>query len=655
MTYLNFDKTKLVNLSFSLDRELLRSNRRGAYSSTSIIRSNTRKYHGLLVTPQPAIDNELHVLLSTLDPTIIQHDASFNLGIHRYPGGIYSPKGHKYVRELSVDPIPFIIFRVGGVVLKVETLFSSDSDRILMKYTLVDCHSETKLQLRPYLAFRSRHELSKANEFANTKFEKADNGVSFRMYQGYTPLFLQYNKEGEYIHSPNWYYNIEYFQEELRGYEFQEDLLVPGYFEFDMKKGESIIIAAGTEEVETSTLAKSFSQELKKRISRDNYKNCLLSSAEQFFVNRNGKTDILAGYHWFGRYGRDTMISLPGLTLVRGNEKLFNSVLDTISAEMSGPLFPNVGYRHNAAYNTIDASLWFFWTLQQLIKYSSTNEKVWKKWGEKMKMILRGYRAGTQYNIKMDDNGLVSGGEKGVALTWMDAISAGRPVTPRSGYPVEVNALAYNAIMFTLELAKQFNDHSFVAEFQPIADSFPTAFLQKFWNDQYQYLADYVEFEYRDWAIRPNMLLAVSLPYSPIEKRYQKAILEIIERELLTPRGLRSLSPNHGDYVGIYQGNQAERDRSYHQGTVWPWMMGLFVEAYLKVYGLSGVRKMEWHLEKFEEVMTEQGLGTISEIYEGDPPHQAGGAISQAWNVAEILRALDVLDKFKNQERKGEK
>lgn len=651
MAYLNFNKIKLVNLSYSLERELLRSNRRGAYSSTTLVRSNTRKYHGLLVTPQPAIDNELHVLLSTLDPTIIQQGTAFNLGLHRYPGGVYSPKGHKYVRTYDMEPIPSIQYQVGGVTLKVETLFSSIDDCILMKYTLLDCHSDTVLQLKPYLAFRSRHLLSKANEFANTKFETVNNGVSFKLYQGYTPLFIQANKKIDYVHSPNWYKNIEYFEEQQRGYDYQEDLMVPGYFELPLKKGESVIVAAGTNEVKPDLLTKIFNAEFKKRVPRNNFKNTLINSAEQFVVKRDGRTEIMAGYHWYRRWGRDTFISLPGLTLANGKIKDCKAVIDTIISDSSGPLFPNMGYKNSTAFNSIDAPLWFFWTLQHYAAYTS-NKEVWNDYGFKMKMILRGYKAGTLFNIKMDDDGLVYGGENGMSLTWMDAISAGKSVTPRIGYDVEVNALAYNAIMFTLQLARENGDNDFVEEFQNIADNFPAKFLDKFWNDKYGYLADYVNGDYKDWSIRPNMLLAVSLPFSPLEKVYMKSVLEMVEKELLTTRGLRTLSPNHSDYEGVYFGDPNTRDTQYHQGTVWPWLMGAFADAFIKVYGKSRIKKLGWYIERFEEVITEHGVGSISEIYDGNPPHHPRGAISHATSVGEILRAIKLIDDFENNERR---
>jgi len=647
MSYFNFDKSKLINLEYSLDRELLRSNRRGAYSSSTIIRSNTRKYHGLLVAPQPAIDNELHVLLSSLDITITQHNESFNLGVHRYPGGVYNPRGHKYVREVNMEPIPSIIYRVGGVVLQAETLLSSETDRSLIKYTLLDCNSATTIKIKPYLAFRSRHSLSKANEFVNTKFENIEKGVSFKLYQGYTNLFLQSNKKMEYVHSPNWYYNIEYFEEQQRGYEYQEDLMVPGFFEFPLKKGESIIISAGTSEAKASTLTRSFNQELKKRIPRNSFKNNLLNSAQQFIAKRDGRTEVTAGFPWFRRWGRDTFVALPGLVMVQGDKKVAKEVIDTILSDLSGPLFPNMGYKNAAAYNSIDTPLWFFWTLQQYSNYFDNKTEVWKNYGSKMKMILRGYRTGTLFNIKMEDNGLVYGGEQGKALTWMDAISAGKAVTPRIGYNVEVNALAYNAIMFSLELARENKDQAFINEFQTIANNFPKVFMDTFWNDDYGYLADYVNGDYKDWSIRPNMLLAISLPYSPLKKQYMKSILEIVKSELLTVRGLRSLSPNHSDYEGVYFGDQNKRDSQYHQGTVWPWLIGSFVESYLRVKGKSGIRKMEWYIEQFEDVMSEHGVGSISEIYDGNPPHLPRGTISQAWSVAELLRAMDVVEKYK--------
>lgn len=645
MSYLEFDKKELVNLSCSLSKELLRSNRRGAYSSTTLLRCNTRKYHGLLVVPQPMIDNELHVLLSSLDITVIQNDAEFNLGVHQYPGGIFQPKGHKYLRDLQSDPIPVMRYRVGGVILAVEHLFSSVSDRIFMRYTLEDCHSQTSLRFKPFMAFRNRHKLSKANEYVDRKYTTIENGASFRMYQGYTPVNMQFNKKNvSYIHQPDWYYNVEYKEELERGYEGHEDLYVPGYFELELKKGESVILAAGTEEIKPSGISKRFQSELNNRIPRDSFKNTLRNSAEQFIQKRDGRTEVVAGFPWFGRWGRDTFIALPGLTLSMGQPELCKDVLDTLSKELKGPLFPNIGTYNDSAYNSIDAPMWYFWSIQQYVEATGKSKQAWKDYGSKMKMILNGFHQGTEYNIGVTDSGLVKGGVVGKALTWMDALSNGKAVTPRIGSPVEINVLWYNAMMFTLELAEQNGDSSFVAEWKPRAEAFPEVFQNEFWSEERGWLADYIDGDYKDFSVRPNMIIAASLPYSPITELMQQAVVHRVEKELLTIRGLRTLSPNHPDYEGRYFGDQPTRDKQYHQGTVWPWMFGHFAEAYLKLYGASGYRKMEWHIEQFEDAVQEHGVGSISEIYDGDPPHHPRGAISQAWSVSEVLRVMKMLE-----------
>ncbi len=650
MNYLEFDKNKLVNLSFSLTHELLRSNRSGSFASTTLVFCNTRKYHGLLITPQPLIDDEMHVLVSSIDPTIIQHDTEFHLGIHRYPGGIYSPKGHKYIRDFKIDSIPKTTFRVGGVLFTRESIFVENSDRILIKYTVEECHSPTTIRLQPFLAFRQRHKLSKANNFVDKTFKKSKNGVNFKMYQGYTPVHFQFSKEVEYIHTPAWYYNVEYLEELNRGYEYLEDLYVPGYFEFTLKKGESIILSAGTQEVNPKGLKRQFTTEKKRRIYRDSFKNSLINAAEQFIQKRDGRTEIVAGFPWFGVWGRDTFISLPGLTLSTGKPNLFKAVLDTMSKRLNGPLFPNLGSDDNASYNSIDAPLWYFWAIQQYVYKTGKYKEAWKDYGKKMQGILEGYRKGTEFNIKMNDNGLISGGVDGKALTWMDAIAEGKPVTQRKGMPVEINVLWYNAIMFYVELVKKSGAKISIDEWKSVADIIPKAFMETFWDDDKGYLADYVDGDYKNWDIRPNMIFAASLPYSPVTDKIKSLIRKKVKVELLTTRGLRTLSPKNPNYKGEYYGNQTKRDKAYHQGTVWPWLFGHYAEAYLKERGKKGIIKIEWYLEQFEKTLVEHGIGTISEIFDGNPPHTPRGAISQAWSVAEILRVMDIIQDIKDRE-----
>ena len=646
MSYIQFDKAQLVNLEYCLARELLRANRAGSYASTTIINCNTRKYHGLLITPQPGIDNENHVLLSSVDETVIQREAEFNLGIHKYPGGVYNPKGHKYLKEFTTEPIPRLSYRVGGVILSKEMIFTSREDRIIIKYTLEEAHSPTRIRLRPYLAFRNIHKLSRENIFADKKYEPVAKGIKVRMYHGYTELFMQLSKQNEYTHVPEWYYNIEYHEEMLRGYDYQEDLYVPGFFEFEIAKGESVYFVAGTKEINPSFIPTAYKSEIKQRIPRNTCQNCLINAAQQFFVKKGDKTEIIAGFPWFGRWGRDTFISLPGLTLTTGDFKTCKDVIDTMVSELNGPLFPNIGSGNNSAYNSVDTSLWFFWTLQQYAEFTGGKQSVWKDYGKKMKMILEGYRNGTLFNIHMVENGLIFAGEPGKALTWMDAIVEGKPVTPRIGFPVEVNALWYNAVMFSLEVARMAKDKDFVDQWEPIAERIPDSFVNTFWNSEKGYLADYVNGNYKDWSVRPNMIFAASLPHSPVDETIRNSVVNRVRKELLTPFGLRSLSPMNPAYKSVYEGNQAKRDLAYHQGTVWPWLLGHFVEAYLKLREKGGVPFIKTILKGFEGEMTEYGIGTIPELFDGDPPHKPKGAISQAWSVAELLRIDWLIKKY---------
>ena len=644
MSYINFDKSQLVNLEYSLNRELLRSNRAGSYANTTIINCNTRKYHGLLITAQPGIDNENHILLSSLDETVIQMESEFNLGIHKYPGGKYNPKGHKYIRDFVTEPYPKMTYRVGGVILTKEMVFTTREDRMIIKYTLVEAHSPTKLRLTPFLAFRNIHALTKENISADKKYEKVPQGIKVRMYQGYTDLFMQISKPNEYVHVPDWYYNIEYQEEMERGFEYQEDLYVPGFFEFEIKKGESVFFAAGTKELNTASMKRTFDAELEKRIPRNNFANCLTNAAQQFIVRKEMGTEVIAGFPWFGRCGRSTFISLPGLTLVNGDYSTCKSIIDTMLTELKGPLFPNFGSGTSTTYNSADGSLWFFWALQQYALFTGEQKEIWAEYGKKMKLILDGYRNCTEFNIHMDSDGLIYAGVHGIALTWMDAIAHGKPVTPRIGKTVEVNALWYNAIRFSMEMAELAGDKDFCKEWEDLSCKIPGSFLEAFWSPEKRYLADYIDGEYKDWTVRPNMVIATSLPFSPVREEIRKEVLSRVRQELLTTRGLRTLTPKSPVYKGSYYGDPDTRDSAYHQGTVTPWLLGHFVEGYLRIHGKSGMSLVKSLYEGFEPVMTEHGIGTISELYDGDPPHTGRGAISQAWSVAELLR-IDYLIK----------
>lgn len=638
MSYIHFDKTQLINLNYSLEKEIIRSNRSGCYTSTTIIGCNTRKYHGLLVAPQPKIDGQLHVLLSNVHESIVQKDAVFNLGINKYPGN-YFPRGHKYLEDFDSEPIPKLTYRVGGVLFEKELILDSTTDRVMVKYTLKDALIPTKLRISPFLAFRGYHGLSKANTFVNKKIKKIKSGVQFRLYESYDPLSLQVSKENQFIPAPDWFYNIEYIREIERGYDYQEDLYVPGYFEINLEKGESVILSAGLKEADPEKLTEAFEKEISRRIPRDNFENCLKNSAGQFISRRGGETRVIAGYPWFGWWGRDTFISLPGLTLTMGDTETFLAVMDSMSKDLKGALFPNVGSGVMTNMNSIDAPLWYFWALQQYVKFTDDKETILTKYKDKCKGIIDGFIEGTAFNIKVLENGLLCGGEKGLALTWMDAVTKDGPVTPRMGCAVEINALWYNALRFYHELTGD-------EQILQLSEKTSASFVETFWDDKKGYLADVVHEGKKDWSIRPNMVFSTSLPYSPLSNDQKDHVLDMVKVNLFTHRGLRTLAPSDPMYKGYYQGDQYERDNAYHQGTAWPWLLGHFAEGYLKLHGVSGKKLVENMISSFDGVMTQYGIGTVAEIYDGDPPHRPKGAISQAWSVGELLRMKYLVNKL---------
>lgn len=645
MSYIQFDKNQLINLEYSLDKEIIRSNRAGSYASVTIIGCNTRKYHGLLVSPLDRFGGEKHVLLSSLDVTIIEKDKEFNLGVRKYEGDNIVPKGHKYVRDFEAETIARTTYRVGSIVLIKESLLVEREQQILLKYTLVESQGSIRIRFKPFLAFRNAHTLSKSNLYANTKVRKVTNGVVSRMYDGYPELYMQFSKKPEYVHVPDWYYNVEYMKEMERGYAYKEDLFVPGYFELPLKPGESIIFSASTREAATASLKRKYTNELSKRIPRTSFYHCLVNSAQQFIVRKDRKTEIIAGFPWFGTWGRDTFIALPGLTIAIRDRDSFLAVLDTMVRKLKNGLFPNMGNDDDPAYNSVDAPLWFIWALQQFQIYDPEFD-IWTRYGKHIRHILTHFREGTLYNIHMQEDGLIYAGIEFKALTWMDAVVYDTPVTQRDGNPVEVSALWYNAIRFALELAEASGDNRFVNQWKDVPGWIEKSFVPTFWYKEGGYLADCVKDGRQDISVRPNQVIAAAMKYSPLDMEMKKSILDVAEKELLTTRGLRTLSPKNPAYKGVYAGNQESRDEAYHQGTVWPWLLEHFCEAYLEIHkhcGLSLVKKLYYG---FEEEMNKNGIGSISEVYDGDPPHAGKGAISQAWSVAALLRIRRMIKNY---------
>ena len=646
MGYLRFEKALMTNLEESLSRELLRTNRSGAYSCSTIVDCNTRKYHGLLVVPVPELDDENHVLLSSLDTTVIQHGAEFNLGLHKYNGENFNPKGHKYIREFDCDKVPTTLYRVGGVLLKKEVVFQHYEDRILIRYTLVDAHSETKLRFKPFLAFRSVRQFTHENSVASRDYSNVENGISTCMYAGYPDLYMQFSKGNTFVFQPDWYRNVEYPKEQERGYASNEDLYVPGYFEMDIKKGESVVFAASTSASNTGELQQLFDKEVSERSPRDNFFHCLVNAAHQFH-NRASNDDryILAGYPWFKSRARDTFIALPGLTLSIEEQDYFELVMKTaergLREFMEGKPLSVMIYEIEQP----DVLLWAVWAIQQYEKHVGS-EKCFQMYGALLKDIVYYIIDGKHPNLILKENGLLYSNGREKAVTWMNSTVNGRPVVPRTGYIVEFNALWYNALCFCSSVATTGGDLEAASRLEKMSELCMHSFVSTFFNE-HGYLFDYVDGDNVDWSVRPNMIFAVALEYSPLDKAQKKSVLDMCTRELLTQKGLRSLSPKSGGYNPMYVGPQTQRDHAYHQGTAWPWLGGFYMEACLRLYKRTRLSFIERQMVGYEDEMTRHCVGTIPELFDGNPPFNGRGAISFAINVAEILRTLEFLEKYK--------
>ena len=647
MSYLRFEKALMTNLQDSLPKELLRTNRSGAYSCSTIVDCNTRKYHGLLVVPIPEIDDDNHVLLSSLDVTVVQHGAEFNLGLHKYQGNNFSPMGHKYIREFDCDKVPTTIYRVGGVLLKKEVVFQHYEDRILIRYTLVDAHSATTLRFRPFLAFRSVRQFTHENTVASRDFYPVDNGIKTCMYEGYPDLYMQFSKKNEFIFHPDWYRGVEYPKEQERGYASTEDLYVPGYFEMPIKKGESIVFSAAISSIKPSALKKPFDEEVAERSPRDNFFHCLVNAAHQFHIRKkNDDRYLLAGYPWFKCRARDTFISLPGLTLSIEEQDYFELVMKTaergIREFMAGK--PLTGLM--TEIEQPDVLLWAIWAIQQYAKEASL-EKCNEMYGKLVADIVKFIEANKHNNLELRENGLLYSEGKKKAVTWMNSTANGRPVVPRTGYIVEFNALWYNALCFAASLSELSGNNAQVDHLNKLAEKVKTSFVEVFLNE-HGYLFDYVDDkDPRDWSVRPNMIFAAAFDYSPLDQAQKKGVVDICTRELLTPKGLRSLSPKSGGYNPMYVGPQAQRDYAYHQGTAWPWLGGFYMEASLKLYKRTRLSFIERQMVGYEDEMSYHCLGTIPELFDGNPPFHGRGGISFAMNVGEVLRTLELLEKYK--------
>lgn len=699
-TIITFNKDICYDLSRGAEKEWLETNGIGGYASSTIIGANTRRYHGLLMAAtRPPLGRTL--LLSKLEESLSIGEKQFPLSTNFYPNAIH-PEGYKNLIQFSLNPFPTFDYSVNGVDIKkiVFMVYGENTTVILYHVGATRRVAPTMfLKVRIMITFRDYHWLTCENPFLKTNYTILSHGIRLQPYEQLPPLYL-FHKAQSIDTTQFWYKNMEYPKEIERGMESHEDHFSPFALHFDLNKGVDFSIIASTNEHERLDVLKLFNKEINRRegiykrkyhdnlitnfliplnsplekgdieyssfseketsriCEKDEIKEAkditkgnltksiesLLAVSDSFIVKREGnKKSIIAGYHWFGDWGRDTMISLPGLTLVQGRFEDAREILLSYARYVSKGMIPNrfPDYGETPEYNTVDASLWYIHAVYQYLRFTKDFNTIRRDFYNVLKEIIEYYKKGTRYHIHMDADGLIYAGAEGVQLTWMDAKVGNWVVTPRIGKTVEINALWYNALQIMVFFAREMNLHNESTEYSILAQKVCESFNNLFWFEEGQYLYDFIEGETRNTAIRPNQIFAVSLPYSMLTMRRKKRVIEIVQKHLLTPYGLRTLSPKDKDYRGRCTGSVYERDKAYHQGTVWPWLIGPYISAYAGIYAdHKNTRKyIEGLFEPFYAHLFEAGLGTISEIFDGEPPHTPRGCISQAWSVAEILRS----------------
>ncbi|MBM3774228.1 MAG: glycogen debranching protein [Acidobacteria bacterium] len=655
--------------------EWIETNGLGGFASSTILGMSTRRYHGLLVAAtRPPVGRM--VLLSKLEETLIVGAQRFELSVNRYPGTVH-PQGHVYLREFRLDPFPAWVYEAGGVRLEKRVFMVDGENSTVIEY---QASAACSLELRPLIAFRDYHSTTHANGGLNPALEVEEGAARVEPYAGLPSLWIAHSG-GRLEPAGDWYYNFEYDLERERGLDYHEDLFNPFVLRFELPgaAGAALIASTGRRQAADAAALREREIERRRRVteaapSPEPLIQKLAAAADQFLVRRGDLWSVIAGYHWFSDWGRDTMIALPGLTLATGRHGIARGILETFANSIDRGMLPNrfPDAGETPEYNTVDATLWFFEAVRSYLKYTGDYRFVQECLYEKLKEIVDWHRRGTRYGIRAGEDGLLYAGEPGVQLTWMDAKVGDWVVTPRSGKPVEIQALWYNALCVLHELAGRFNDTAAEASLGELATLVRASFNTQFWNPETGCLYDVINGQQprlsfppgpegapeeqssldavnvpssfsgeRDASIRPNQIFVVSLHHSMLAPDKARQVVEVVERDLFTPLGLRSLSPRDPQYRPRYEGGVWERDSAYHQGTVWPWLLGPFITAYVEVHGRTEKARQQaaqW-LEAFDQHLSSAGLGQISEIAGAEPPHAPRGCIAQAWSVAELLRA----------------
>jgi predicted glycogen debranching enzyme len=655
---IEIDQESCRNLESALSREWLETNGIGGFSSSTITGLNTRRYHGLLTAATKPPVGRL-VLLSKLEETLIIDGRRYELSANQYPGVVH-PEGFKYQTGFRLDPFPVFTYEVEGVRLEKRVFMVQGENTTVVQYEVpVPPEGRTAvpivLEVRPLIAFRDYHSTTHENGALNSNVETQDGLTTVKPYSDLPALHFAHDTPQIDVNG-FWYRNFQYAVEQERGLDFAEDLFSPCAFTFDLTKSPQVSIIVSTERCAVGNADAYGKAEIERRYSlsgklqADQPTSTLAAASDQFIVARERCKTVIAGYHWFADWGRDTMIALPGLTLATGHPEIAKSILAEFASHVDQGMLPNrfPDAGETPEYNTVDATLWFFEAVRSLLQYTNDFEFVRANLYAVLTDIIDWHVKGTRYQIHVDKDGLLYSGEPGVQLTWMDAKVGDWVVTPRHGKPVEIQGLWYNALRLMEQLAAKFKDPKAKKRYAAMADKARVSFNQVFWNEEAGCLYDVVNGDGRDASIRPNQVITISLTNSMLSKDRAASVLRVVERELLTPCGLRTLSPQDPNYIGRYEGDPRSRDGAYHQGTVWPWLMGPFITAYVKTFGANVGRKfaIEW-LSTFQDHLSEACLGQVSEIFDGDAPHAPRGCVAQAWSVAELLRATveDVYEK----------
>ncbi|HYO63816.1 MAG TPA: amylo-alpha-1,6-glucosidase [Pyrinomonadaceae bacterium] len=647
---IEFGRDVCGDLGAAAGREWLETNGLGGFASSTVVGLNTRRYHGLLVAAtRPPVGRT--VLLSKLEESVVVGGRRYELSVNRYPGNVH-PRGHLLLKSFRLDPFPVFTYELDGLEIEKTVFMQHGENTTVIEYALRghgDAAAGVRLEVRPLVAFRDYHHLGREADGREPRLAVEDACVVVERDGVAAALYLAHDAR-EVEPSGCWYRNFEYAEEQARGFDFREDLFSPCALKFDLGARGAARVVASTERRDAARADGYRRAEVERRAgvvaaspAPDEFARALASAADQYIVARGRQNTVIAGYHWFGDWGRDTMIALPGLALVTGRFEVARSILLEFARHCDRGMLPNrfPDEGEQPEYNTVDATLWFFEAVRSLLHYSDDYEFVRQHLYATLREIIEWHERGTRYGIRVDADGLLASGEPGVQLTWMDAKVGDWVVTPRTGKAVEIQALWYNALRVAEHLADAFGEDGDVRRFAQMAERARESFNRKFWNEERGCLFDVVDGdEGNDPALRPNQIFAVSLPHTMLTEERAARVVETVGRELLTPYGLRSLARGEPGYAPRYEGGPRERDGSYHQGTVWGWLLGPFVTAYVKTHGRSpeSRRRVAELLEPLRAHLSEAGLGHVSEIFDAEPPHRPRGCVAQAWSVAELLR-----------------